>query len=133
VTRALFLLLLVSLIMLVDGYVLIVISRTLGIYLLLAIEAATGLIGVLFIIGSYRHGLDRMREAVRAGRYPGREFRWLACLIVSALCLIMPGFVSDALGILVVVPPLRWVVGYAALRAGRGGLDELYEYLKLEE
>ena len=133
VTRALFILLLCSLLMLADGYILIVVSRSLGIYLLLAIEATTGLIGVLVVLGSYRHVVEQVRAEVQGGRYPEREFRRLGCLLVSAVCLILPGFVTDAAGVLALLPPLRWVIGFAIERAARAGLEELYEHIKLEE
>ncbi len=133
VTRVLFVLLLAALLMIGDAYVLILVSRFLGIYLLLAAEAATGLIAVIAILSSYRHTVTRVREAVRDDRYPDAEFRALSCLWVSAICLVLPGFVTDALGIAVLLPPVRWGVGFWIERAGRSGFEELYEYLKLEE
>ena len=133
VTRVLFVLLLASLLMIIDGYVLILVSRFLGIYLLLAAEATTGLIGVVAILSSYRHTVTCVREAVHDGRYPEAEFRTLSCLWVSAICLVLPGFVTDALGIAVIFPPIRWGVGFWIERAGKSRFEELYEYLKLEE
>ncbi len=133
VTRALFVLLLCSLLILLDGYILVLVSRSLGLYLLLAIEAATGLAGVLLIRNSYRHIVERLRTEVHTGHYPGREFRQLGCLLVSAVCLIVPGFATDAVGVLALLPPLRWLIGFGVERAGRTGLQELYEYIKLEE
>lgn len=131
--RILFVLLFASLLMIIDGYVLILVSRFLGIYLLLAAEAATGLVAVIAILSSYRHTVTRVREAVRDDQYPGAEFRTLSCLWVSAICLVLPGFVTDALGIAVLLPPIRWAVGCWIERASRGRFGELYEYLKLEE
>jgi UPF0716 protein FxsA len=133
VTRVLFVLLLASLVIIGDGYVLILVSRYLGIYLLLAAEAATGLIAVMAILSSYRHTVALVREAVREDRYPVAEFRSLSCLSVAAICLILPGFVTDAIGIAALLPPVRWGIGYWVERTGRDGFEELYEYLKLEE
>ena len=133
VTRVFFVLLLASLLIIVDGYVLILVSRYLGIYLLLAAEAATGLVAVITILSSYRHTVTLVREAVQNDRYPAAEFRALSCLWVSAICLILPGFVTDTIGIAALLPPLRWGIGYWIERAGRARFEELYEYLKLEE
>ena len=133
VTRTLFLFLLGSLLMLLDGYILVIVSRSLGLYLLMAIEATTGLAGVLLIRSSYRHITDQLRAEVHAGRYPRREFRQLGCLLASAICLIVPGFATDAVGVLALLPPLRWLIGYGMERSSRTGLEELYEYIKLEE
>ena len=133
VTRTLFLLLLASLLVVADGYVLILVSRLLGIYLLLAIEAATGILAVISILSSYRHTLSLVRQAVREDRYPGPEFRALACLWVAAVLLVLPGFVTDALGLASLIPPTRWLVGRLMERTLRGGFEELYEYLRLDE
>jgi len=133
VTRLIFSLLLASLLLVADGYVLIIVSRYLGIYLLLAVEAATGLLAVLAILSSYRHTVSEVREAVRANRYPVAEFRSLASLWVGSICLIVPGFVTDVIGLAAMIPPLRWLAGYVIERSVRTRFEELYEYLKLEE
>lgn len=124
--------LLASLLLLADGYVLIVVSRSVGLYLLLAIEASTGLAGVVIILNSYRHVLAQTRRTVGAGRYPVGEFRSLVCLLIGAVLIIIPGFVTDGLGIAVQVPPLRWLVGRVVERVARPRLEELYEYMKTE-
>jgi UPF0716 family protein affecting phage T7 exclusion len=97
------------------------------------VEATTGLIAIIAILSSYRHTVTSVREAVREDRYPAAEFRALSCLWVGAVCLVVPGFVTDALGIAALLPPIRWGVGFWIERSSRSGLEELYEYLKLEE
>ena len=133
VTEILFLVLAISLLMVADGYVLIILSRYVGIYLLLAGEAATGLTAAIVIVRSYRNTVDDLHSAVRAGRETKPGFRWIACLWVGAVLLIIPGFVTDALGVLVFVPPFRWLVGSAAVRMAKHGFEELSEHLKLDQ
>ena len=132
-TRLLFGLLAGSMLLIADGYVLILLSRVVGIYLLLAVEAATGLIAVVLILGSYRNTIDDVRSSIRSGQTVERKFRWMVCLWVGSLLLLVPGFVTDVLGIVVFVPPFSWIVGGGGVRLARKEFDELAEHLKLEQ
>lgn len=132
VAAAVFACLFASLLLIADGYVLIVASRSVGVYLLLALEASTGLVGVIAVLNSYRTALDRIRRVARAGVYPAKEFGSLICLLVGAILLIIPGFVTDGVGIAVQIPPLRWAVGSVAQRVARARLEELYEYMQMD-
>ena len=133
VTRIFFLLLLASLLMVADGYVLILVSRVVGIYLLLAAEAATGLAAVVVLLTSYRHTIERIRKSIRGGEYPAADFRYLACLWVGAILLILPGFVTDLLGVAVLIPPLRWLVGRWIERSAGDIFEQIAEHVRVEE
>src|SRR5262249_22729534 len=56
------------------------------------------------IVGRIRQQLDR-------GRVPGAELVEGFLLLVAGLLLIIPGFVSDAVGLLLVFPPTRALGG----------------------
>jgi UPF0716 protein FxsA len=49
----------------------------------------------------------RLGAAVSAGRSPGREVLDGALILLGGLLLIVPGFISDALGLLALLPPTR--------------------------
>jgi len=55
----------------------------------------------------------RLSDAVAAGRSPGREVLDGVLVLVGGLLLIVPGFISDVLGALALLPPTR-----ALLRGG---------------
>lgn len=55
----------------------------------------------------------RLGEAVSAGRSPGREVLDGVLALLGGVLLIVPGFISDALGMLALLPPTR-----ALLRRG---------------
>lgn len=133
VLRLLSLGLLGALLMLADGYVLIIVSRQIGIYLLLAAVASTGLLAIVFVVAAYRAELELMWRAVRDGRYPQRHFRRLIPLLAAAILLIVPGFVTDAAGIVLVIRPLSWPIGALVERRNRDQFRELYEYLRLHQ
>ncbi|HUB04406.1 MAG TPA: FxsA family protein [Solirubrobacteraceae bacterium] len=49
----------------------------------------------------------RLSAAVSAGRSPGREVLDGALALLGGVLLIIPGFISDALGVLALFPPTR--------------------------
>ncbi len=55
----------------------------------------------------------RLSDAVAAGRPPGREVLDGALVLIGGLLLIVPGFISDVLGAIALLPPTR-----ALLRGG---------------
>jgi UPF0716 protein FxsA len=54
--------------------------------------------------------LRRIQDAVSAGRVPGRELADGALIMFAGALLLTPGFVSDVLGIALLLPPVRAVV-----------------------
>ena len=133
VLRLLSLGLLGALLMLADGYVLIIVSRQIGIYLLLAAVASTGLLAIVLVIAAYRAEVEQMWRTVRDGRYPRRQFRRLVPLLAAAFLLLVPGFVTDAVGIVLVIRPLGWPIGVLVERRNRDRFRKLYEYLRLHQ
>lgn len=120
-----------ALLLLVDAYVLVIVSRTVGLYLLLAIEASTGILGALYAAHVYRVEMESMRLSVRRGCYPRREFRRMLAVLVAAGCLLVPGFATDALGLLFMIRPFGWPVGVVLERSLRESLEELYEHVRV--
>jgi UPF0716 protein FxsA len=60
-----------------------------------------------------RQGLGamaRIREQRMAGRLPAAELFDGALILVAGVLLVIPGFVTDALALLLLVPPVRLVV-----------------------
>ena len=49
----------------------------------------------------------RLSAAVAAGRSPGREVIDGALILIGGLLLIVPGFISDVLGVCALLPPTR--------------------------
>ncbi|WP_425373527.1 FxsA family protein [Phyllobacterium leguminum] len=51
--------------------------------------------------------LQRIRAEASAGRVPDRELVHGAMLVVAAILLLIPGFFTDILGLLLFIPPVR--------------------------
>ena len=51
--------------------------------------------------------LMRMQTELDAGRAPGNEVMQGAMIVLASILLLIPGFVTDAIGLLLFVPPVR--------------------------
>jgi UPF0716 protein FxsA len=85
-----------------------------------------GLLILVSIVGVWlakRAGLGvvaRMRDAQARGEAPSRELADGALILLAAGLLVLPGFISDVFGILLLLPPVRAVVRTLVLRRFQG-------------
>ena len=131
--RLLFALLLYSIVPLSEIFLFLWLGELVGNYLILAVAAVVGLVGVLIAMREVRVTLERLRARIRRNEYPGREFMDLAGILVGGLLLLTPGFITDFVGFLLFLPFFRRAVGGAITRRLDRSLREVYEYLRLEE
>jgi UPF0716 family protein affecting phage T7 exclusion len=122
--------LIIALLALGDGYLLVLASRRIGVYGLLGIAGATGLIPLLLVATVYRTEVREMRRKVGEGIYPAAQFRRMVTLLTVCGLLVMPGFASDAIGLLLLIRPLGWVVGAVIEHRYRQKFQALYEHLR---
>ena len=54
--------------------------------------------------------LRRVRDEVGAGRFPARQVFDVLCLLISGILLLLPGFITDAVGFILLVPVVRHFV-----------------------
>ena len=65
--------------------------------------------------------LNRLQQTVRQGKVPSAELVDGALVLFAGALMITPGFLSDCLAILLLLPPSRAVVRHAVLRKIRAG------------
>ena len=63
--------------------------------------------------------LRRVQAAAERNEAPVREVFDGACLLLAGACLLIPGFVTDALGVLLLVPPVRLAIFMLLVRRAR--------------
>ncbi len=103
--------------------VFIAVGGRIGLLNVLALILVTGVLGA--IIAS-RQGMSVWRKAqiqIAQGAFPGRELAHGAMVLAGALLLITPGFVTDGVGFLLMVPAVRealrrWGSGRFGARSG---------------
>ena len=92
-------------------YVIIQIGGAIGVLPTLAILVVDSLVGAALARSQSRAAWERFNRALAEGRIPGREVFDGAMIILGGALLLTPGFITDIVGLLLLVPPTR-----AALR-----------------
>jgi UPF0716 protein FxsA len=111
----------------------IYLGNLIGNWLVLVLAVVAGLPGVLIAHSQLQEVLQRLRAKLRDGQYPGAEFVDLLGLLVGGIFLLTPGFITDALGYLLLVPLLRGFLGRALARKMSRRMRDFYDYLRLNE
>lgn len=91
-------------------YVLIQVGQWVGILPTLALLIADSLFGAFLLRQQGRGAWRRMTSAMSAGRVPARETVDGALIILGGALLLTPGFLTDIVGLALLVPPTRALV-----------------------
>jgi UPF0716 protein FxsA len=91
--------------------ILIKAGETIGFWPTISLLIGAGVLGVLVIRAEGLSMVGRMLAAVNAGKLPFEPMLDGYARIIAGSLLIVPGFLSDILGLLLLVPPLRtWAI-----------------------
>ena len=85
----------------------IVIGDRLGLGTTIAVVIVTAIVGSALVSRQGREQIARVQQTVAAGAFPGRELTHGAMILVAGALLITPGFLTDVVGFLLLVPAVR--------------------------
>ncbi|MDK4733475.1 membrane protein FxsA [Rhizobium sp. CNPSo 3490] len=85
----------------------VIVGRAIGLALTLALVMASFIFGVVLLRRQGIGILRRMSSEGRNGVMPGRDLLKPAMTVIAALLLIIPGFLTDIIAILILIPPVR--------------------------
>lgn len=91
-------------------WVFVVLTRRLGLALTLAMLLVTGLTGFWLARWQGWRTVQRVQRELAAGQMPSAALMDGVLILVAALLLITPGFLTDVAGFLLLLPPTRYVV-----------------------
>lgn len=91
-------------------YVIIQVGQAIGALPTIAILVADSILGSWLLRTQGRTAWRRFNEATREGRVPAREVLDGTLVIFGGAFLITPGFITDVIGIVLLLPPTRAVV-----------------------
>lgn len=83
------------------------VGEQVGMWNTLLLAFLTAILGGIIIKHQGLHTIRAMQEASQEGRMPVNEIFDGVCLIAAGAALITPGFVTDSLGFLLLIPPVR--------------------------
>ena len=129
--KIILILLLYSLVPLAEIFLFLALGNLIGNYLTLVLAAVAGVAGALIALGQVQRAKAKLREKIRKGGYPGREFADLAGILAGGLLLITPGFITDLLGYAFLLPFFREALGRAIVKKLDRSFRDVYEYLRL--
>ena len=85
----------------------VVVGSRIGVLATLAMVLVTAVVGSVLLRVQGFGMLRRIQAETDAGRVPGRELVHGAMILLAGFLLLLPGFVTDAIGFLLFVPAFR--------------------------
>lgn len=114
-----------------------------GLWLTLAWVVLTGVAGVLLLKGLAVAGQRGLREGLQEGLHdPLSPLAHKALMGVAAVLLILPGFFTDTLGLILLLSPVRTLIirqmgqrmrGVMVVRPETGRDDDVYEHRTIDD
>ena len=102
---------------LAELYVIIKVGEAIGAPLTILILLLDSVLGSMLLRSQGRAVWRRFNETVRAGRVPHSEIIDGVLVIFGGAFLITPGFITDVIGVVLLVPPTRALVRRGVRRA----------------
>ena len=103
-------------------FVAIEVAQAIGVLATVVLLIISWPLGLWLVRTEGRAAWRRLQAAVAAGRMPTREVVEGALVLVGGALLIVPGFITDVLGLLLLLPPTRWLAGVGIQRNFRSRL-----------
>src|SRR4051794_13523532 len=102
---------------LAELYLIYTVGDAIGVIPTLLLLAADSVIGSLLLRSQGRAAWLRLNEALAEGRMPHREVQDGVLVVFGGAFLITPGFITDVIGLLLLLPPTRPLVRRLVMRA----------------
>lgn len=116
----------------IAGFVLV--GRAIGLWATLGLVILTAVAGALLLRSQGLHILRQLSAESREGRLPGETLVDAAMIVVAGILLLLPGFITDIIGLALFIPFVRRLVWSAIGRhvvilgpSGGGGYRQTRE------
>ncbi|MBA5778806.1 FxsA family protein [Stappia sp. F7233] len=98
---------------LIEIYVFVAVGSEIGALPTILLTVATAVAGTIMLRVQGISLLMRIRNEMEAGRVPADDLVHGALMVVAGILLLIPGFVTDAVGLLLFIPAVRSMIGKA--------------------
>ncbi len=85
----------------------VIVGRQIGALAVVGLVLASAIAGSLLLRHQGFGVMARARAEIEAGRDPSRQLAHGAMIVLAAILLIVPGFLTDIVGLLLFLPPVR--------------------------
>ena len=85
----------------------VIVGSQIGVLATLALVIAAGVLGAVLLRVQGFGVMARVRKELDAGQDPSRELANGAMILVAGILLLIPGFFTDIIGLLLFLPPVR--------------------------
>jgi UPF0716 protein FxsA len=92
---------------LLEIYVLVQVGQVIGAWWTILLLVLDSILGTILIRHEGARAWRALREAIGSGRMPARELADGALILVGGTLMLAPGFVTDAFGVLLILPLTR--------------------------
>ena len=93
------------------------VGSKIGVLATIGLVIMTGFLGSYLLRSQGISAFSKLRREMESGRAPDKQLAHAAMIVVAGVMLIIPGFVSDLIGIALFVPFVRsWIVRNLASR-----------------
>ncbi len=106
----LFLIVLFIVVPIAELYVVIQVGEAIGLWPTLALLLADALLGSFLLKHQGRGAWQRFNQALAERRFPGKEVVDGLLIVVGGTLLLTPGFLTDIVGLFLLIPPTRAIV-----------------------
>ncbi|MQA27277.1 MAG: FxsA family protein [Micromonosporaceae bacterium] len=100
----------------VEVAIMTAVAQQIGVVWVLLLSVATMILGGSVLRAESMRSLQRLRQTMETGQVPGTESSHGGLRMLGGIALLVPGFVTDALGLLLLLPPVRTAVRALMLR-----------------
>lgn len=112
------LLLVFILVPVIEIYLLITVGSVIGALWTTLLVVGTAIIGIRLLKEQGVATLARLQTSLQQGQLPAQQLLEGMMIVVAGALLLTPGFVTDAIGFLLLTPPLRLILLQSMVKVG---------------
>ncbi len=131
VAQYIYTLLLISLINLFDFFTLYVFGTMIGIFLYIALIGAISILGVFVVIKLIKKHISIAEKLHNECIYPKDDFYHITGLFTSSFLIIFPGLISSTIGLILLLPYFRYLIGRIITKSLKLDWNAVYEYKEI--
>ena len=118
---------------LLDSLVTVWLASLIGAYIAVAAVGIMTWASLAIMFASLSRHIRLARTNAARAATSEREFRHICGLLIAAILIISPGFLTDILAWVIYLPPVRLLVGGFIVRANHQEFEQLHQHLSVDE